>query len=791
MSDRGSAEVDGDVGDSSDSRDSVQPVVRHRNRQRIITQDEAYITPANNVTDGASVSSLSPEPPDFFVDEELAGLARPSRWPRILLPNEPPENAGEDDGSFVFSVSPEPRRRQFNFSVDEELASLARPTRRTTMVLRNQLRENPREDDAADGSSIDSAESVGSTDQGGSSDDMQFIDRLIFEVRVARALNEMVQPQYLEPLEEQNALPPVEEDSNDNPDIQEVPDADSNPQEEPQPPIEAPAEPNIEDAASRPSTPRVSRRAQAPEPEVISLDSPSPPKKRKRLSTANTSLKKSPENKPPANLDDEDDGLTCPICLDSWEMSGDHRLVSLRCGHLFGEACIRRWLNESQRQSSVKVCPQCKTKASYRDIRHLYAKRIQMVDTEIKEQLEIERRRTQTLTTELATAKLAHTLTSEKLLALQRDYDRVKELLRAGGSRGAFSSDGACGSSQVGLNQLASHRLYMEKNFEITREPGCRVLLYSAKHSMLVASQKSAQNLFPGYGVRFIDPPTFRPLHFLHTSALLVRDIAFGESQYMLTVASREPKIKLFDIRSRLCSSMFTAHDKMLWSCALDRNEREHFLYGGDLRGGVYIYDTRFPETILSEFQAEENFSPVIHIVAVPPNKTFPSGGFLVCQLTALTFYEYEAASEAAVATRLNVEGPFLSMQYDSALDTLLISARSNPNAPQSRFILGKLAKMDNTPVLKVLATVFGSKATPIMTRPTQLGVEDNTLIVGYLQDTKQLMMHDVRREERVQTMPVNEVIYDICPVATQAGSYLAALTDNKCRVYKVNSSKR
>ncbi|KAH8322707.1 hypothetical protein KR059_003758 [Drosophila kikkawai] len=542
-----------------------------------------------------------------------------------------------------------------------------------------------------------------------------------------------------------------------------------------------------------PSPPTTSRRSRGQNSAVISLDTPSPPKKRKRGSpkSGTSSKKSSPEAKLPCPDEDEDDGMTCPICLDSWEMSGEHRLVSLRCGHLFGESCIRRWLNESQRQSSVKVCPQCKTKATFRDIRHLYAKKIQMLDTDIKEQLEAERRRNQELTTELATSKLCHALASEKLLVLQANYDRMKELVRAGGSRGAFADDASGSCSQKSVHQLASYRLYMEKNFEITREPGCRVLLYSAKHSMLVASQKSAQNLFPGYGMRFIDPPSFKPLHFLHTSALLVRDVAFSESQQLLTVASREPKIKLFDIRTRLCSSMFTAHDRMLWSCALDRNEREHFLYAGDLRGGVYIYDLRFPENILCEFQANENFSPVIHIVTVPPNKTFNCGGFLVCQLTALTFYEYTASSETAVPTRLNVDGPFLSMQYDAVLDTLLISARSNPNSPQSRFILAQLDKMDNTPVLKIKATIYGSKATPIMTRPTQLGVEDNTLVMGYLQDSKQLMMHDVRREERVQTMPVNEVIYDICPVATQAGSYLAALTDNKCRVYKVNSSKR
>lgn len=40
--------------------------------------------------------------------------------------------------------------------------------------------------------------------------------------------------------------------------------------------------------------------------------------------------------------DDDDDGTTCSICLDSWELNGNHRVVSLKCGHLFGESCIRR-----------------------------------------------------------------------------------------------------------------------------------------------------------------------------------------------------------------------------------------------------------------------------------------------------------------------------------------------------------------------------------------------------------------------------------------------------------------
>lgn len=50
----------------------------------------------------------------------------------------------------------------------------------------------------------------------------------------------------------------------------------------------------------------------------------------------------SPKKPPPPLNNDDDDGATCSICLDTWEYKGDHRLVSLKCGHLFGDSCIKR-----------------------------------------------------------------------------------------------------------------------------------------------------------------------------------------------------------------------------------------------------------------------------------------------------------------------------------------------------------------------------------------------------------------------------------------------------------------
>lgn len=54
---------------------------------------------------------------------------------------------------------------------------------------------------------------------------------------------------------------------------------------------------------------------------------------------------RSPKKTIPQLDDDDDDGSTCSICLDSWEHKGEHRLVSLKCGHLFGDSCIRRYFN--------------------------------------------------------------------------------------------------------------------------------------------------------------------------------------------------------------------------------------------------------------------------------------------------------------------------------------------------------------------------------------------------------------------------------------------------------------
>lgn len=39
-----------------------------------------------------------------------------------------------------------------------------------------------------------------------------------------------------------------------------------------------------------------------------------------------------------------EDPFSCPICLESLTNTGVHRPACLKCGHIFGEQCLEKWI---------------------------------------------------------------------------------------------------------------------------------------------------------------------------------------------------------------------------------------------------------------------------------------------------------------------------------------------------------------------------------------------------------------------------------------------------------------
>lgn len=330
------------------------------------------------------------------------------------------------------------------------------------------------------------------------------------------------------------------------------------------------------------------------------------------------------------------------------------------------------------------------------------------------------------------------------------------------------------------------YRFFLEKNIEISKEAGCRVLVYAHKLRSLICSQKSASTLFPGYGIRFLDD--FRPATFIHVAEKQVRDMHLDAEEEFLVAASLDKSARLINVNSRSVVNQFTPSDKALWAAAFDC-QRTKLLYLGAQHGSTYVYDIRNSNTFLSEHKTEGDMSPVINICSVPTMPDIPFGGFLVCKLQSVWFYEY-TETQTVNGSKLIVDGPFVSMTYDATTNYILISTRVTATFGKSRYIVGNLRKVNETVLFNVIEMIVGSTILPVMSRSTQIHHTDNVIVAAYLQDTKMLTTWNLHNKEKMQSLPIADTVYDTCPIYMNDGKVLlSALTENKCRIYKIETT--
>ncbi|CAG2200859.1 E3 ubiquitin-protein ligase RFWD3 [Mytilus edulis] len=150
----------------------------------------------------------------------------------------------------------------------------------------------------------------------------------------------------------------------------------------------------------------------------------------------------------PGGGEPEDEGNCCPICFEEWTSSGNHRLASLKCGHLFGQSCIDKWL-----KGQGGKCPQCNSKAKRQDIRVLYAKCLKVVDTTERDRalqdLEKEKEGRRRSEMEAAQIRMQYQMTVGDNNKLRTEIAKLREQLQNVRSQ----------PSQMSINSLQSNIL--------------------------------------------------------------------------------------------------------------------------------------------------------------------------------------------------------------------------------------------------------------------------------------------------------------------------------------------
>ncbi|KAM4638613.1 E3 ubiquitin-protein ligase RFWD3 isoform 7-T8 [Amazona ochrocephala] len=435
---------------------------------------------------------------------------------------------------------------------------------------------------------------------------------------------------------------------------------------------------------------------------------------------------------------DEEEGDTCAICFEQWTSSGDHRLSALRCGHLFGYTCIRKWLRGREGK-----CPQCNKKAKSSDIVILYARTLKALDTSEQEQMKSSLRKEQMLRKqaelESAQSRLQLQVLTDKCSKLHKQVQELKALMaqhNANVSKQPVSSRTCFPGSLPSSQSQCKYNL--KKAFLVSQSGKCRVMAYCDSLSCLVVSQPSPEStLIPGCGVKMLSVANLRSSQYIPIHSKQIRGLAFGGRA-----------------------------DGLLLSAALDNA----------------VKLTRCPMVSLSYLPRMASAS-------------LPYGGILAGTLEGACFWE-QKADNTYQPHHLPLEaGGCIDLQAEISTRHCLATYRPSKNNPCVRCVMMELTCSPLTEASEDLVCssnlVQTFSAGPICKLLTKNAVfqspeEDGSIFVcaGDEASTSALLW-DAGSGSLLQKLQADMPVLDICPMEVNQAHLLAALTEKVVKIYK------
>ncbi|KAG0718921.1 E3 ubiquitin-protein ligase RFWD3 [Chionoecetes opilio] len=437
----------------------------------------------------------------------------------------------------------------------------------------------------------------------------------------------------------------------------------------------------------------VEASASSPPDNGSPLESASPPEEASLPavagpSTSSVSSGAPPKGKPPdaerkpAPEESDDEGQICPICFDPWANMGEHRLVSLKCGHLFGLSCITQWLQGANRHKGR--CPQCNFKATRKDIRIIYAKSIKVLDTTEKErimqELENERELKRRLEVRHAQKKFKYEQKKRLVIQLQEQLNALKASALGAGQPGLACSQGEGAGS-------GNSKLVYKEWVEVCREGGCRVMAHSEWLGMLVVSMPSQVGMFPGYGIKKVNLLELHTGQYVPLHQKQIRDLAFSPTKHdLLLSVAMDKVVKITNVCSNAPVVNFLA-PAPLWCCCWSTTESNMF-YVGTASGRLLQYDTRNTNTHVATIELPGS-GPVVSMAYVHPgpDSSLTWGGLLAARLQCCFFVEVGKPGEAKSHV-LPLEGTFTSVACEADNSHVLVSCRPTQRHPHARHVI-------------------------------------------------------------------------------------------------------
>ncbi|KAH8554934.1 hypothetical protein BGW37DRAFT_217150 [Umbelopsis sp. PMI_123] len=470
----------------------------------------------------------------------------------------------------------------------------------------------------------------------------------------------------------------------------------------------------------------------------------------------------------------QDDLLSqCPICFEKWSNTGPHRLISMKCGHLFGQSCIERWIARARKDTKAK-CPQCNANISKRDIRPIWAKQITSEDS-----CKIERMQTDLdnlnaryleQEIELSKLRLAYQMCRNELMRKDAEIKRVHLMLNSNMSTADFG--GRPTSSLIkGLEFDKKLKFHETANI-------CRVMAFNPGQDMIVASKSTPRGV---HGIQKISLVDNLNLETVVNHSRAIRDIQCTQSGLCLTTAlDGTSKITSLKDNCVVQSYNLTAPG---WCCSWDDAD-ENRLYCGLIDDSVMVFDVRNTREHIYHLKnhaltGKKPIHSIIHLGG-------PKNSVLCANLDCL--YKWDLHGDAPVCSVIEMDSqgfhPY-SVSYDKASTTILASYRSQTS---TKHVHGSLAEN----ILEVHNVFHNPRKQTALARTWHFskprvaqsnGSETEYVICAGDEVKKSLCLWDDTSTQRL--IDIGSDVMDVKTTVINNEVYLATLTSNEMHLYR------
>lgn len=506
------------------------------------------------------------------------------------------------------------------------------------------------------------------------------------------------------------------------------------------------------------------------------------------------------------NTSTSDEGSMCTICYNDWTQTGPHRIISLKCGHLFGQSCIEKWFSNCSHGQKPR-CPQCNAAAKKSDIRHIYAKSIRAIDTSEKESFELTIRKLKEARCEAekraidlseSVAKLEKEVQvlKEELINKTQTIETMRSQLGPSALRNATNLPPV---ASLRSNSTASKALKFRFVSKCIMNGKSRCMATSKTLDTIAVSAASGNSMFPGFGFVRISAHDLKQSDFIHLHKGLIKEMVFKPNDAILLSASFDKTLKLSSpVAKKVVSTIQLGEQGH--SCCWNRCN-SNICYVGLSKGVIAEYDIRKSEVPVNIFSGMSD-KPVTSVQFVSPSvkcgiTTTPTG-LLGCSLDKCYFYELNHDQNPGNSDFLPLDGKCLPLHFDHDSAFGLISHRPTTNTAQSggssRIVHTLFELNKTTPTSSIDTSVFrkyhGGSVSQMMPRSRVFMHPDsfvrNGIVFAADEENKGFLVWDTASPDSTpQILRSDGPVLDIDLVTLDQRMQIATLTESSLSLYE------